>query len=220
MQDQGPGRAPGVGEDKIFRNGSDSQKEKTGVGDRQRRLNRWIQAFDDQRRALLDELAALPPEELRAKARPDKWSILEIVEHLVLAERFVLAGMPPAAELVARRRSLKNRCIYPIVLFVLKFSIPVKVPAKRMLPTGQASLADVRSAWDENLRWLRGYVAGVRGGGPRPGRRARRRVPAPGGGADHPDPGAAHGPAALRGSSAADPQAAGSGAGVRSEASS
>jgi DinB superfamily len=137
------------------------------VGDRPRRLNGWIQAFDDQRRALLDELAALPPEALKAKARPDKWSILEIVEHLVLAERFVLGGLRPAAELVARPRSLKNRCIYPIVLFVLKFSIPVKVPAKRMLPTGQASLADVRSAWDENLRWLRAYVAGLAPGGGR-----------------------------------------------------
>jgi hypothetical protein len=139
------------------------------VNDRPGRLNRWIQAFDDQRRALLDELAALPQESLAAKARPDKWSILEIVEHLVLAERFVLAGMPPAGELVERRRSLKNRCIYPIVLFVLRFSIPVKVPARRMLPTGQVSLAEVRNAWDENLRWLRGYVAGLAPGG---GRRA------------------------------------------------
>lgn len=131
------------------------------MSDRQRQLNRWIQGFDDQRRALLHELAALPPETLKARPRPDKWSILEIVEHLVLAERFVLGGLPPAAELVARRQSLKNRCIYPIVLFVLRFKIPVKVPAKRMLPTGQASLAEVRSAWDENLRWLRAYVAGL-----------------------------------------------------------
>jgi hypothetical protein len=132
-----------------------------GVGDRQRRLKGWIQAFDDQRHALLDELAALPPETLKAKARPEQWSILEIVEHLGLAERYVLAGMPPPAELVARRRSLKNRCIYPIVIFVLRFKIPVKVPARRMLPTGQASLAEVRAAWDENLRWLHAYVAGL-----------------------------------------------------------
>lgn len=130
-----------------------------------RRLNRWIEAFDGQRRALLDELAALPAETLQARARPDQWSILEIVEHLVLAERYVLAGMPPPAELVARRRSLKNRCIYPIVLFVLRFRIPVKVPARRMLPTGQASLAEVRTAWDENLRWLRAYVEGLVPGG-------------------------------------------------------
>jgi nitrogen-specific signal transduction histidine kinase len=80
------------------------------VGDRQRQLTRWIQAFDERCRALLDELAALAPEALAAKPRPDQWSILEIVEHLVLAERFVLAGMPPVAELVERRRSLKNRC--------------------------------------------------------------------------------------------------------------
>jgi hypothetical protein len=54
-----------------------------------------------------------------------------------------------------------------LVIFVLRFKIPVKVPAKRMLPTGQISLADVRSAWDENLHWLRAYVAGLAPGGGR-----------------------------------------------------
>jgi len=85
--------------------------------------------------------------------------------------------LPRAAELVARRRSLKNRCIYPIVIFVLRFRIPVKVPARRMLPTGQASLAEVRTAWDENLRWLRGYVAGL---SPDGGRHAVFRHPVAG----------------------------------------
>ena len=131
------------------------------MGDLQGRLKGWIEAFDDQRRALLDELAALPAATLRAKARPEQWSILEIVEHLVLAERYVLAGMPPPAELVARRRSLKNRCIYPLVILVLRFKLPVKVPARRMLPTGKVSLPEVRAAWDEDLRWLRAYVAGL-----------------------------------------------------------
>lgn len=125
-------------------------------------LHRMIQSFDDRRRALLDELETLSAEDLEARARPDKWSILEIVEHLMIAERVVLGGAPPAAtDLVERRRSLKDRCVYPLVLLVLRFPIPVKVPSRRMLPTGTMSLAEIRSQWDENLRWLRSYAAGL-----------------------------------------------------------
>jgi hypothetical protein len=57
-------------------------------------LTRRLQAFDDRRNALLDEMEALEPGKLLARPIPGKWSILEIVEHLVLAERVVLQGLP------------------------------------------------------------------------------------------------------------------------------
>jgi len=124
-------------------------------------LHKLIRSLDDRRRALLDEMEGLSAEDLQARARPGKWSILEIVEHLMIAERIVLAGLPPPAELVERPRSLKNRAVYPLVIFVLRFSIPVKVPSRRMLPSGTMSLAEIRSQWDETVRWLGAYAAGL-----------------------------------------------------------
>jgi hypothetical protein len=124
-------------------------------------LHKLIQSLDGRRCALLDELEALSPEDLQARARPDKWSILEIVEHLMIAERVVLGGLPPAPDLVERRHGLKDRCVYPLVMLVLRFPIPVKVPSRRMLPTGTMPLAEIRSQWDETLRWLRSYTAGL-----------------------------------------------------------
>jgi hypothetical protein len=125
------------------------------------RLQQSLRALDERRRALLDEVEALSAERLTAKPLSGKWSILEIVEHLVLAERDVLQNLPEASQLVERPRRLQARVSYPLVMFVLKHGIPAKVPSPRMVPTGSASLAALRRQWDENHQWLRAYVDGL-----------------------------------------------------------
>ena len=124
-------------------------------------LQQRLRALDERRRALLDEVEALSDERLTAKPVPGKWSILEIVEHLVLAERDVLQNLPEPSQLVARPRRLKARVSYPLVMFVLRHGIPAKVPSPRMVPTGRASLAALRRQWDETHQWLRIYVDGL-----------------------------------------------------------
>jgi len=125
------------------------------------RLQQRLRALDERRCALLDDVEALSAERLTARPRPGKWSILEIVEHLVLAERDVLRNLPEPSQLVGRKRGLKARVSYPMVVFVLKHGIPVEVPSPRMVPTGSASLAGLRRAWDESQQWLRSYVDGL-----------------------------------------------------------
>lgn len=122
-------------------------------------LHTLIQPLDDKRRALLQMLDGLAPEDLKARLRPEAWSILEILEHVVAAERVILQDLPVQAELVERPRSLQHRIKLPLVMLILKLAIPVKVPSKRMIPTGQRSLADLREEWDQHLRWLRAFEA-------------------------------------------------------------
>lgn len=123
-----------------------------------RSLHHLIQTLDDQRSGLLDGLEALDTPVLRAKPRPGAWSILEILEHVVVAEAVILLGLPSRAELVAQPRSLGHRLKHLAVLLVLKLRIPVRVPSRRMLPTGQRSLAELRATWDGHVRWLRAFV--------------------------------------------------------------
>jgi len=110
---------------------------------------------------------ALGANAISARPQPDTWSILEIVEHLVLAEAAILQGLPPAAELNDRPRSLKQRLLFQVVMAILRFGIPVRVPSRSMVPTGQAPLTELRKRWDENLHWLRSYAGGLDAAGER-----------------------------------------------------
>jgi hypothetical protein len=128
-------------------------------------LRSLLQAQEDRRRTLLDSLERLSPEALQARPAPGAWSILEIVEHLVVAEQVILQGLPDPATLVDRPRTLRQRCVYPLVVLILRLRIPVKAPSRRMLPTGGASLAELRERWEETSRWLRAYAEGLPPGG-------------------------------------------------------
>jgi hypothetical protein len=122
------------------------------------RLSKKLDAYDRERCALLDELESLDSDRLERKPLPGKWSLLEIAEHLVLAEREILQNLPDPAELVDRKRSLKSRIGYSLVMAVLRFRIPVKVPSRGMVPRGETTIPELRRQWDESQSWLRSYV--------------------------------------------------------------
>jgi hypothetical protein len=121
-------------------------------------LESRLAAFDRRRNELLDELQSLDEAHLVARPVAGKWSILEIVEHVVLAERAILRGLPPPEHLVHRERTVGHAIRHSIVLFVLWSGLPVKVPSPTMLPSGGRDLAQLRRMWDENLSWLRAVV--------------------------------------------------------------
>jgi hypothetical protein len=122
------------------------------------KLEHLIDALERRRNSLLDELAVLDANSLTAKPIPDKWSILEITEHLVVAEKVILKGLPPFSELIHQPARLDNRVKYFLVMAILRFSIPVKVPSRSMNPTGGPSLTELRQEWDRHLEWLRAYT--------------------------------------------------------------
>lgn len=113
-----------------------------------------LQSFDARRNSLLDEVEALEPEMLIARPLAGKWTILEIVEHLVLAERVVFQGLPDPAQLKARIPRPEQRVRHFLVMFVLRTGIPVGVASPAMIPEGGRSLAELRRLWDEDKAWL------------------------------------------------------------------
>ncbi len=123
-----------------------------------KKLLRKIEEFENKRSSLLNEIASLDEEKLNARPIGGKWSVLEIIEHLVIAEREVLGGLKDYEILENRQQSFKNGIMYRLVMFVLKVGIPVKVPSKKMLPKNKLSFEDLRKKWDENQEWFRGYL--------------------------------------------------------------
>jgi len=121
-------------------------------------LRQKLEIYAQNRLALLDDLANLNDDQLRRKPGPGEWSILQIVQHLVLAERDVMQYLPEPKELIARKRNLRARIFYVVVTLILRWNIRVPVPAKDMVPDGNTSLSELRQQWDKNLRWFRGYL--------------------------------------------------------------
>lgn len=124
-------------------------------------LRERLDSIERRRIALLDEAKDLDASVLQARPLPGKWSIGEIIEHLVLAERDVLGGLPDPADLEAMPRRLKNHLLYAVVMFVLRYDIPVKAPSRAMIPTGDKSLDELREMWDANHAWIRSYLDGL-----------------------------------------------------------
>ena len=125
-------------------------------------LREQLESHDQSRFSLLEELEGMSQDQLRNKPGPDDWSLLEIVQHMVLSEREVLQGLPEPKELTARKRGLRSLLSYGMVLVVLRWNIPAPVPSDGMVPDGNTSLSKLRQQWDENLQWLKDYLDTLR----------------------------------------------------------
>jgi hypothetical protein len=98
---------------------------------------------------------------LKAKPLEGKWSILEIIEHLVISERDVMPGLSDPSDPASNPRTSKDRILFLLVMVLLRFPIPIRTPSKGMVPGGKKSLEELRSMWDQNHRWLRDFVEGL-----------------------------------------------------------
>ncbi|MEX2527613.1 MAG: DinB family protein [Gemmatimonadota bacterium] len=110
------------------------------------------------RSTLLEQLQALDPALLTAHPIPGKWSILEIVEHLVLAEEAVFYGQKGLDGEAVPRRTIRNLALYWVVMGVLVFGIPVRVPSRTMRPKGERTLDALADAWERSQERLGRHV--------------------------------------------------------------
>lgn len=122
---------------------------------------RRLRSIEDKRDRLLAWVERLDPELVTTPPAPGKWSIHEIVEHLVLAEESVMGNVSSLDERAPRRRRLRGRLLYWLVMFILRFRIPVEVPDSSMLPSGELSLDEIRARWTRNHARLRHWLEGL-----------------------------------------------------------
>lgn len=121
-------------------------------------LHERLHRIETKRQQLLTRAGAMEAERLTARPRPEKWSTLEILEHLVLAERDVFGDLTAAAPRQPRRRRVRDHLRFVVVMVVLRFDIPVRAPSRAMLPTGARTLDDLRQAWEAHHGQLRALI--------------------------------------------------------------
>jgi hypothetical protein len=131
------------------------------------KLNELFERLEKQRINLLLQLETYPNEKLNLPAANNKWSVNQIIEHLILAEEisiksiqakvltakhFEPTGLPTAVRKLLLRIFLRSP---------LKFSAPALVSN----PHSTAEIADLKTKWDtiriqlkELLEWLPEHV--------------------------------------------------------------
>ncbi len=107
-------------------------------------LQRQFDGLEDARRELVRKVRRLDPKHLKHKPGPERWSILQDLQHLVLAEeRMPLEfGAIPASEEPQPDH-------LAMVLDVLDGDMLVDVPDPGMVPDGDAELEDLVRGWEQ-----------------------------------------------------------------------
>ena len=127
-----------------------------------RRLADRLVALDRARHTFLAPVLEAGAAQLRFRPAPGAWSMLDVTEHLVLAEEKSLLGMlkgpPPGTTvtLVAHARMV-------MVRLVMKTDIRVKVPVARVIPQGTVTLQDLVARWSESQRGLAAFLDSIPG---------------------------------------------------------
>jgi DinB superfamily len=102
-------------------------------------------ALEEARRALIHKVRGLEPERLNHKPGPDRWSILEDFQHLVLAEQRTSLKARSVLDSETRKPGM-----FEIVLQVLDHDTVVDVPDPGMIPDGNATLESLIADWDNS----------------------------------------------------------------------
>ena len=120
-------------------------------------IQKRFAAFEGRRKKILNQLETLPHERLHVKPGPDKWSIVEVIQHLVLVEEEMMKQavknpVPPDSGRLPRSREALE-----MVLEILERDVRVDVPSASMEPDGQITLEVLRTQWEESRAQLRRY---------------------------------------------------------------
>lgn len=121
-------------------------------------LIRRLDSIENKRDRLMDRLAEMDAGRMAARPRPDKWSIQEIVEHLVLSEGGVFGDLEELGDRTSLRRGAKHLLLYQLVMLILRFDIPVRVPSRSMIPRGELALPELGVRWEANHRQMRQWI--------------------------------------------------------------
>lgn len=109
-----------------------------------RELQQHFDELEGARRALIREVRQQDARVLNLKTEPERWSILEDLQHLVRAEQ---KTVPKIGALTVS--GPKNPKMLAMVLQVLDQDMVVDVPDPEMVPDGHTDLEDLIRDWEE-----------------------------------------------------------------------
>ena len=114
-----------------------------------------IEELEAQRISLIHKLSSLPSDILNYQIKDGKWSILQILEHIILSEELSLGYALKKTQKPSKLRnvSVKNWISGKILNRVLRLNIKYKAPAV-VYPSadGALNLHDLERRWEESRK--------------------------------------------------------------------
>lgn len=81
-----------------------------------------------------------------------------VLEHMVLAERSLLGGLPDPENMEPVERTWRNKISYAITSYVFNLQLLLPVPELALYPKGEYDIYELTDMWDENHAWLRSFI--------------------------------------------------------------
>lgn len=118
-------------------------------------------SLNQKRAALLQHLGSLSSQVSSFKTGPDRWSIVEVIEHLVKVEKNLLKQLAknvPVSALDLKSRTPEK---HQTVIKVMERDIPVDVPDERVEPHGRLTFEALLKQWDDIRKKLLEMLADI-----------------------------------------------------------
>ena len=112
-------------------------------------------ALEAKRQSIFTLLYGLSADQTTFRIGPGRWSILMVLEHVVITEEMVLADIRHNATAGPASSAPKSPEAFLMVIKVLEKDIPVEVPLPELEPAGGMSLDDLIIRWEAARTGLR-----------------------------------------------------------------
>lgn len=116
-------------------------------------LEKDFQQLETERKQLFTDLKKHSDELLNKKPAPEKWSVAEVIAHLITAEEMSLKYLSKKIQDTAKEQpeGLKHKWRWLLVRIVFAFDIKFKAPEIVEPKSGYQTLADLDTHWT-NIR--------------------------------------------------------------------
>ncbi len=105
-------------------------------------------ALEAKRQIVFELLYGLSADQTTFRVGPGRWSILMVIEHVIIAEEMLLADIRRTAAAGSAGAAPKSPEAFHMVIKVLEKDIPVEVPPPELEPMGGVPLDDLIVRWE------------------------------------------------------------------------
>lgn len=112
-------------------------------------------ALESKRQSTFTLLYGLNADQITFRVDPRRWSILMVLEHVVIAEEMTLANIRCTGAAGSAGTEPKSPEAFHMVIKVFEKDIPVEVPLPEPEPTGDVLLDDLIVRWEAARTGLR-----------------------------------------------------------------